>query len=498
MLLVCFGLGSFFLATEATRLPSVLLPPTAPGNYALSILLSAFNVVLMVALTFALARRLNAIRFRSAAIIVIGTLLSVCLLLMRNQFILGDNALVQMLSSKCFTFFCVAFYFIWIKELYPKGLLFVATAVALSLLVQAACYMLVGLMRPEAALAITSIAPIISTACLCSLRSISRLQSERLTLHEDAPAASTQPEPAGPTFNQPEQSAFRLFVVFLVSMVCYAVIFGYVHRQWVVFNDVPSMTFIMQTGVSVGTACAAFFVLFFIRRAWSLFNLNLYMLLVVPLSLLTLWLTSIISESSIFLYLALLNFAHRSVLFFVAVIPLFMKTRLSIYVSWILGYLAYELGKVLSMSAGYFGGDFQEAASAVTAVILFLCGGMIAFNSLHRENTPANTTSDEPAKPDTRPQPGKRFQKACLMLAEQYGLTEREADTLLLLARGRTAGVIAETLYLSPSTVKVYTRNIYAKMGIHNQQDLISLVEEQLEKNKAAASAAQESSEVTD
>ena len=56
-------------------------------------------------------------------------------------------------------------------------------------------------------------------------------------------------------------------------------------------------------------------------------------------------------------------------------------------------------------------------------------------------------------------------------------LTAREAEILLLLARGRTAVTIAETLVIAPSTAKAHLRNIYAKLGVHTQQELIDLVE---------------------
>ena len=48
---------------------------------------------------------------------------------------------------------------------------------------------------------------------------------------------------------------------------------------------------------------------------------------------------------------------------------------------------------------------------------------------------------------------------------------------LRLLARGRTSPVIQEKLVLSHNTVKTHVRHIYAKLGIHSQQELIDIVE---------------------
>lgn len=70
-----------------------------------------------------------------------------------------------------------------------------------------------------------------------------------------------------------------------------------------------------------------------------------------------------------------------------------------------------------------------------------------------------------------------RWRGACTKVSQGYGLTAREAEILLLLARGRTAVTIAETLVIAPSTAKAHLRNIYAKLGVHTQQELIDLVE---------------------
>lgn len=64
----------------------------------------------------------------------------------------------------------------------------------------------------------------------------------------------------------------------------------------------------------------------------------------------------------------------------------------------------------------------------------------------------------------------------CQVLAEQYGLSLRETEVFLMLARGRSGPFIQEELTLSQSTVKTHTRNIYRKMGIASKQELIDLV----------------------
>ena len=53
----------------------------------------------------------------------------------------------------------------------------------------------------------------------------------------------------------------------------------------------------------------------------------------------------------------------------------------------------------------------------------------------------------------------------------------RETEVFALLAQGRTVGVIREKLVISLNTARFHTKNIYAKLGVHSQQELIDVVE---------------------
>lgn len=64
-----------------------------------------------------------------------------------------------------------------------------------------------------------------------------------------------------------------------------------------------------------------------------------------------------------------------------------------------------------------------------------------------------------------------------IQLAEDARLTEREREVFGLLARGRNARYIQETLVVSYNTVKTHVSHVYAKLGVHSQQELIDVVE---------------------
>ena len=64
----------------------------------------------------------------------------------------------------------------------------------------------------------------------------------------------------------------------------------------------------------------------------------------------------------------------------------------------------------------------------------------------------------------------------CQDLADEYGLTPREAEILALVALGRSAKYIADELQVSYNTTRTHIRHIYEKLNIHSKQELIDVV----------------------
>ena len=71
--------------------------------------------------------------------------------------------------------------------------------------------------------------------------------------------------------------------------------------------------------------------------------------------------------------------------------------------------------------------------------------------------------------------PWDAWERRCADIAAARGLTEREAEILLMVARGRDTASICEALSLSHNTVMSYRKSIYAKLGVHSRQDVIDL-----------------------
>jgi DNA-binding CsgD family transcriptional regulator len=62
------------------------------------------------------------------------------------------------------------------------------------------------------------------------------------------------------------------------------------------------------------------------------------------------------------------------------------------------------------------------------------------------------------------------------LIADAYGLSEREREVTELVARGLPTGAIAERLYLSPWTVQDHLKAIFEKVGVVTRGELVARV----------------------
>ena len=61
-------------------------------------------------------------------------------------------------------------------------------------------------------------------------------------------------------------------------------------------------------------------------------------------------------------------------------------------------------------------------------------------------------------------------------LQKKFGLSDREAEVAALYALGKTQQAIAEELCITPATVRVHVKHVYAKTDLHSRQEIIDLM----------------------
>ena len=94
--------------------------------------------------------------------------------------------------------------------------------------------------------------------------------------------------------------------------------------------------------------------------------------------------------------------------------------------------------------------------------------------------------ASEPAG-ETAPAEDRRgaWKTLCLQLADEVGLTEREKEVFVLLAKGRGSQSISDALTVSLYTTRAHTRNIYAKLDVHSRHELSECVARYVEEHQA-------------
>lgn len=129
-------------------------------------------------------------------------------------------------------------------------------------------------------------------------------------------------------------------------------------------------------------------------------------------------------------------------------------------------------------------GDVQIS---VVAMLATLCLVVVAFMVLPegvvsqlsqtmRTNRKEKEADEAPAVAAADAGAG-RLEQHCACVARDFNLTPRESEVIVLLAYGRTLSIIARDLQIAKGTARTHIENIYRKLDVHKQQELIDLVE---------------------
>lgn len=142
---------------------------------------------------------------------------------------------------------------------------------------------------------------------------------------------------------------------------------------------------------------------------------------------------------------------------------------------FVLGLLVLVASEALGLSLGVpvvatvrESGSTLAVVSLVVVYLLLMAAIFLFDRSIRVDGGSAPQAS---ARPDS--EDGRTFDG----WAERYGLSARETEVFALLARGRNRTYISKTLFVSDNTTRTHMKNIYRKLGVHSQQELIDLVE---------------------
>lgn len=117
----------------------------------------------------------------------------------------------------------------------------------------------------------------------------------------------------------------------------------------------------------------------------------------------------------------------------------------------------------------------DTAAFSVIGTAVFVLLVLVTFN-MNSEKY-AKTVWGLLPHEDPRGRYERTRDERCTALAAQFGLTEREAEVLRLLARSKRPREISDVLVVSVATVRSHVHAIYTKTGVHSAAELAKLVE---------------------
>lgn len=258
-----------------------------------------------------------------------------------------------------------------------------------------------------------------------------------------------------------------------IVLVIYGAVFG-VGIYACMAPDLPVYLSYPLTGLALGLGVGVLLLVNVLTERSFSFNELVMALLPVIAVVLTL-LTFVTGMGRWVLYLMLLMFLTVfDVSGFCFLFELTSRLRLTPIKSIARGRIRIQLGMALAGTANLVLADFLELSQdnlflvpLVLVVFLFI---MVAASGEIKAlpdglGLAAAASSEEGHVDDDLAK--------CTVLAEDYDLSRREFDVLILLMRGYDTNSIAEKLFVSPHTVKSHTYHIYKKMGVNSKQELL-------------------------
>jgi DNA-binding CsgD family transcriptional regulator len=172
-------------------------------------------------------------------------------------------------------------------------------------------------------------------------------------------------------------------------------------------------------------------------------------------------------------YIVFVIGAH-TVMCFISIAEVTGFNKLAVFravgISWFCYAFGFALGWVLPWAAEVIiTGEVAKIAVMLGLGYMVVVSGIVfRDNSVNAEPIPSEVGAKMKSS---------SWKEKVKRVSEVYELSPRQQEVLTLLARGRNAGYLQEHFFISRSTAKAHIYNIYKKLGVHSQQDLIDFIE---------------------
>lgn len=201
------------------------------------------------------------------------------------------------------------------------------------------------------------------------------------------------------------------------------------------------------------------------------FNFNL-MLYKTALPVLALGFTVVAMQGNVFLAFVLCLAGYYTAQVVLWILCVYLAMNSPNIAKWIFAFMGalLALGQALGLvSIDTFLYGLETQMSAFMAVVILL--GCLFMSTSQPVYESWGLVSPIPQAPENA------LEATCKYIADEKRFTERESEILPYLAQGRNRRIIADKMFLSENTIKTYVSHIYAKLEVHNQQELIEYVQ---------------------
>lgn len=280
-------------------------------------------------------------------------------------------------------------------------------------------------------------------------------------------------------------------VLIFSTMALYALMFTALHHLWTPVVGASENTMATLSLTALGSVLAAVLIAAFGKRS----RCGTMDIVILLLSLVALYFSTL-PLSALPLYLVFSNAAQKIIIF---VNLLYGKNAPELkggVVALCLAFAGYRLGLTL----------YPALSLALSSVVpketlhflcIVLCLGCLVFYVLYEllrsSDVPQalllQSSQREGREESISPALLEHYKRVAFMhhLQGEYGFTLRELDIVPLALEGKNAGGIAKELVISNATAKSHLRNIYLKLDVHSQQELVSRLAEELCKFESEA-----------
>lgn len=383
---------------------------------------------------------------------------------------MSDDGSLELLSLvKCSSFaFGFILFCIWAENLLDTSRLFGISIFVGAFLCTFVMQTVIGILLPTIAKGVCVALPLLSGVLLILFRRYHAINS---WVH-----ASDKTIPSDKACGMDSRQKIY-YGLLLVAFSCYGFLFKTMHFQWLPLQAASWSPLAIQMISALGALLAGVALLLLLKSLSGSNGVLMCEILILILTLLALWFSTIFSSDGLMAlsYLVPLNGAQKTLylLTFIvclAISPLRKRTLMftALLFFYRVGSSSDLFEAMIPVPSGWGAMNSLFVAGASLIIIFQLFWSLLNVFSPEQHR---------PANPSNAPTPtidDSSYRNAAFLffLCQKYHFTLREIDVLCLLEQHEGSSEIARELMISPATAKTHMRNIYAKSGVHSQNEL--------------------------